>query len=223
MQLTMSKINWFALVSGALMLAVVGLSIFTPWWQLQIGSGSTGFAVINANPFYTNFGVLGLNFVIPILFAINIMTMALFVVSGIILVVYSVMPTKSYSKQLLCYGYKRPIYTLIGFIVTLVVIVYLIPFIINMIANGAVTLSVPLFALLGTSIIQLPTGMLNSGSNSLQIGVTVVAAFQYTFYLGVVATALAIVARIYHRKIIGSTPVTTSPVQTVTVNLPPAS
>jgi hypothetical protein len=196
-------INWFGLVSGILMLALVWLSILTPWWQLQIGSK---LATINANPFCTNFGVLGLNFVIPILFAINIGIMVLFSISGVLLIVYSVKPTKSYGKELLCYGYKRPIYTVVGFIVTLIVIAYVIPAIVNVIGQGHVNISTPLFPLIGTSTIQLPTGMLsNSGSGSIQIGVTVTTAFQYTFYLAIVATALAIVARINHRKIAGST------------------
>jgi hypothetical protein len=201
--------NWFVLTVGILMLAVVCLSIFTPWWRLQIGSGTT-FATINADPFYTNFGVLGLNFVIPIIFAINIGTMALFTISGALLILYSIKPTKSYSKQLLCYAYKRPIYTFVGFIVTLLVVSYALPIVVNKV--GGVNLSVPLFQLVGTSIIQLPAHL--SGS-SIQIGVTVVTAFQYTFYLGVIATALAIVARIYYRKTVPNTvlpdPVAASP------------
>ena len=198
--LVKSSINWFALVSGVLMIVVVGLSFFTPWWQLKIGSN---LVTINADPFYTNFGALGLNFVIPILFAINIGATALFVISGALLILYSVQPLKSYGKELLCYGYKRPIYTLISFVVFLTLTVYAVPAVINTVSGGQVDLASPIFPLIGTSTVQLPTGMF-SGSSAAQVGVSVVTAFQYTFYLAVVATALAIVARLYHKRIVKS-------------------
>jgi hypothetical protein len=192
-------VNWFGLASGVLMLVVVCLSVFTPWWQLQIGSN---LATINANPFYTNFGFLGLNFVIPILFAIGIGLMVLFTISGALLIVYSAKPTKSYGKELLCYGYKPPIYIVVGFIVGLVIVAYVIPGIFNVISKGQLNIATPIFPLIGTSTTQLPAGMFgSSGGASIQIGVTLTAAFQYTFYLAVVAAALAIAARVDHRRI----------------------
>ena len=191
-------INWFALAAGALMLVVVVLSIFTPWWKLQIGSGS-GLVTFNANPFYTNFGVLGFNFVIPILLALNIGIMVLFAVSGVIFIIYSVKPTKKYSKHLLSYGWKRPLYTLIGFMVTIMVILYAVPVIINTMAHTS-TIPVPIVPLMGSSVTQLPNGIFG-GSNSIQIGITVITAFEYTFYLGAAATVPGIIARIYHRRI----------------------
>ena len=194
-------INWFALAAGALMLVVVALSIFTPWWKLQIGSG-TGFVTINANPFYTSFDVLHLNFVIPFLFAINIGIIALFAASGVIFIIYSVKPTKSYSKHLLSYGWKRPLYTVIGFIVLIVVILYVAPDIINSMSHSS-TVPVPIVPLIGSSVIQFSSGVFGS-SNAVQVGITVVTAFGYTFYLAVAAAALGIVARIYHRRIVSN-------------------
>jgi hypothetical protein len=181
------------------MLVVVALSIFVPWWKLQIGSGA-GFVTINANPFYTNFAVLHLNFVIPILFAVNIATMALFTASGIIFIIYSVKPVKSYSKHLLSYGWKRPIYTLVGFIVVVMLIIYVAPDIVNTMAHTSM-IPVPIVPLLGSSVIQLPRNILGS-SSSIQIGITAITTFEYTFYLAVVATGLGIAARIYHRRIV---------------------
>jgi len=195
------RLNWFALAAGILMLVVVVLSIFTPWWKLQIGTGN-GLAAVNANPFYTNFSVLRLNLVIPILFAINIATTALFTASGVIFIIYSFKPTKSYSKHLLSYGWKRPLYTIIGFIVVMMVILYVAPDVINSMAHTS-AVPVPLVPLIGSSVIQLPSGMFGN-SNSIQIGITVITTFEYTFYLGVAAAALGIVARIYHRRMVSN-------------------
>jgi len=195
------RLNWFALAAGVLMLVVVALSIFTPWWKLQIGNGN-GFVTINANPFYTNFSVLRLNFVIPILFAINIAIIALFTASGVIFIIYSIRPTKSYSKHLLSYGWKRPLYTIIGFIVTIVVILYVVPSFINTMAHSSM-IPVPIAPLMGSSVIHLSSGVFGN-SNSIQIGITLVTTFEYTFYLGLAATVLGIVARIYHRRILSN-------------------
>jgi len=193
----LKTMNLFALAAGALMLVVVALSIFVPWWKLQIGSG-TGFVTVNVNPFYTNFGVLRLNFVVPVLFAINVAAIALFTASGVIFIIYAFKPTKSYSKHLLSYGWKRPVYTIIGFIVVLMVILYVVPGVVN--SMGHSTIPVPLAPLMGSSLIRLPSGVFDN-SNSIQIGITVITTFEYTFYLGLVATALGIVARIYHGRI----------------------
>jgi hypothetical protein len=209
------RLNWFALAAGVLMLVVVALSIFTPWWKLQIGNG-TGFIAVNANPFYTNISVLRLNFVIPILFAINIATIALFTASGVIFIIYSIKPTKSYSKHLLSYGWKRPLYTIIGFILVIVVILYVVPDVINSMGHTS-TVPVPLVPLIGSSVIQLSSGIFGN-SNSIQIGITVITTFEYTFYLGVAAAVLGIVARIYHRKVVSNAVV--SPPTAVTTPTP---
>jgi len=195
------RLNWFALAAGVLMLVVVALSIFTPWWKLQIGSG-TGFVAVNANPFYTNISLLRLNFVIPILFAVNIAMIALFTASGVIFIIYSIKPTKSYSKHLLSYGWKRPLYTIIGFIVVIAVILYVVPEVINSMGHTSMV-PVPLVPLIGSSVIQLPSGMFGN-SNSIQIGITVITTFEYTFYLGVAAAVLGIVARVYHPRIVSN-------------------
>jgi len=195
-------VNWFALASGALMLIVVALSIFTPWWKLQIGNGS-GLVTINANPFYTNFNVLRLNFVVPVLFALNIGTMVLFAVSGVVFIIYAVMPAKRYSKHLLSYGWKRPLYTLIVFMAVLMLILYVAPHVINAMSHTSV-IPVPLVPIIGSSKIQIPSNIFGGGSNSVQIGVTMNSTFEYTFYLAVVAAALGIVARIYHRRIVSN-------------------
>ena len=197
----LKSINWFALAGGILMLILVALSIFTPWWILKIGTGN-GLATINADPFYTNFSFLGLNLVVPILFAINVGIMALFAISGIILIIYTFKPNRDYSKHLLSYGWKRPIYTFVGFFATLTIILYVLPMIINT-TKGTSMLPVPIMPLIGTTVMQLPTSMLGSGSGSsgIQIGVTVITAFTYTFYLGMAAAVLGIMARIYHSRI----------------------
>jgi hypothetical protein len=76
---------------------VIIVSLYHPWWQLTIGDA----VKINVSPMYTNFGLLGTHFAIPLLYALNIGSILTFLCSGIIMLIYSLAPTKSYAKELL--------------------------------------------------------------------------------------------------------------------------
>src|SRR4030066_1564995 len=108
------RINWFGLIAGILTLLVVVLSIYMPWWVLIVGDS---LFKINASPLYTYFGLLGDSFTIPLLLALNISSILLFTAAGIIMLIYSFVPTKSYSIHLLNFSYKKPLWALIGFII----------------------------------------------------------------------------------------------------------
>ena len=101
----LKKINWFGLVGGILILVVLAVSIYFPWWQLIIGEN---LLKVNASPVNTNFGLLGTQFTVPIIWALNIGSILTFLTSGIIMLIYSLVPTRSYSKDLLSFAYKKP-------------------------------------------------------------------------------------------------------------------
>ena len=184
------KVNWIGLASGILLIAVTCLSIFYPWWQLKISD----FVYANISPFNTNFSILGTIFLIPLLFAINISSLLILTISSILMIIYSINPTKSYSKQLLCWSYKKPLYIVISFIVVLVVITLLVQYIASQYAN--VSINIPL---MGTSVIQIPSEIL--GGSGVEIGIAVSGSFQLPFWLAIVATALCIAARLYHGRV----------------------
>jgi hypothetical protein len=94
------------------------------------------------------------------------------------------------------------LYTIIGFIVAIMVILYVVPDVINSMGHTSMV-PVPLAPLIGSSVIQLPSSFFGN-SNSIQMGITVITTFEYTFYLGVAAAVLGIVARIYHRKVVSN-------------------
>ena len=177
------RINWFGLAAGIITLVVLAVSLFLPWWQLTIGDK---LIQVNASPINTNFGLLRLQFTIPLIWAWNVATILTFVAAGIVMLIYSVAPTKSYAKELLGFSYKKPIYALLGFVVGLIVIVAI---------AGALGVGVPV---MGSSNIALPAQFMPSG---LSISVLVSSSFQLPFWLAVSAAALCIVARLYHRRI----------------------
>ena len=110
----------------------------------------------------------------------------MFTASGLIMLVYSLNPTKSYSKHLLGFSYKKPLYVLISFVAGLIVIT---------IIAGFLGLNIPL---MGSSTLALPTQFISTG---LSINALVSGSFQLPFYLAILAAALCIAARLYHKNL----------------------
>jgi hypothetical protein len=178
-----NRINWFGIAAGVLTLLVIVVSLYNPWWQLTIGED---LMKVNASPMNTNFGLLGTQFTIPLIYALNIGSILTFLFSGIIMLIYSIMPTKPYAKDLLGFSWKKPLYAIISSVVGLAVIV--------LIAQTALGINVPL---VGTANVILPAQY----TMGVNISVLVSSAFQWPLYLAGVAAGLCIIARIYHRKV----------------------
>jgi len=178
------KINWFGLAAGIIILIVLVLSFYVPWWQLTIGEN---LIKVNASPVNTNFGLFGAQFTVPLIWALNLISILMFTASGLVMLIYSLNPTKSYSKHLLGFSYKKPLYVLITFAACLVAIT---------IIAGFLGMSIPL---MDSTTLSLPTQFMPTG---LSISALVSGSFQLPFYLAIVAAALCIAARLYHRKLV---------------------
>ncbi len=178
-------VNWFALASGIIIFLVIFLSFYVPWWQLTIGDN---LFKINASPLNTNFGLLGTEFTFPLIFVLNIISLLTLCMSGVLMLVYSILPGKSYSKQLLCFAYKKPLYSVVAFIVGLFVIVLTL---------GFLKIDIPLA---GSSTVILPTRY----TMGVGISVSLSAGFLLPFWLAVTAAGVSIVARVYHTRIVRS-------------------
>ena len=177
------KINWFGLFGGILVLVVLVVSIYYPWWQLIVGEN---LLKVNASPVNTNFGLLGTQFTIPIIWALNVASILTLLSSGIVMLIYSVMPIKSYSKDLLSFAYRKPLYAVVFSLVGLLIAM--------LAAKAAFGINIPLT---GTSTIILPS----SFTMGINISILISTAFQWPFWLAIVAAGLCIAARIYHMKL----------------------
>ena len=179
------KINWFGMAAGIITLIVLIISFYIPWWQLTIGQN---LIKVNASPVNTNFGLFGgAQFTIPLIWALNIISILTFTACGLVMLIYSVNPTKSYSKHLLGFSYKKPLYAVISFVVGLVLIV---------IIAGFFGIHIPLT---GSATVTLPTQLISSG---LSISALVSGGFQLPFYLAIAAAALCIAARLFHSHVV---------------------
>ena len=177
------KINWFGLAGSITIVALIIISLFVPWWQLTVGDD---LVKANASPLYTNFNFAGDSFTIPLIWALNIGSIISLTAGGIAIMIYSIKPTQSYSKRLLGFGYRKPLYSLLFFVTGLIVITVLV--------KSMFSLDVPL---LGSSQTTLPQSM----TQGTTVSVFMSAAFMWPFWLAAVAAGLCIAARFYHGKI----------------------
>ena len=88
---------------------------------------------------------------------------------------------------MLGFGYKKPLYAVILFIISMFAMSYLVQ-----------RFSGFAFPLLGSSSLSLPQGMAPDGVN---ISVAVSAGFGWPFYFAIVVAGLCVAARLYHPKV----------------------
>jgi hypothetical protein len=175
------KINWLGLSAGVVTLVMLVVSYFTPWWQLTIGQN---LIKIGASPVNTSFGLFGSQFTIPIIWALNIVTILTFAASGIVMLIYSLLPTKPYARDLIGFSWKKPIYSVIGFAVGLIIV---------LVAAGHFGLYLPIN---GSSTVTLPSNWTQGATVTAQVSGT----FQISFWLAVIATGLCILAKVFHGR-----------------------
>jgi hypothetical protein len=179
-----TKINWFGLAGSVAIFVLIVVSLFISWWQLTVGDD---LVKANASPIYTNFNFVGDSFTIPLLLALNIGSAISLAAGGIAILVYSVRPAGSYSKRLLGFGYRKPLYSVVLFVIGLVIITFIV--------KSVFSLEVPL---VGSSIVTLPQSM----TQGTTVSVPLSAVFLWPFWLAVAAAGLCIAARLYHSRIV---------------------
>ena len=186
------KINWIGVAGGAATLLLIAVSLFVPWWKFTVGTATAGnpaFAEANFSPVNLNFSILGNALTIPIIWALNMAALLTLLSGGLIMLIYSVKPDKSYSKKLLGFSWNKPLFAVVLFVVELVALALL--------AKSIAGFNVPL---MGSGNIQLP-----QMAQGVSISVSVFAAFEWPFYFAIVVAGLCLAARLYHRKIAGFT------------------
>ena len=176
------KINWFGFAGGISLIALVFVSLFVPWWQLTVGDD---LVTANVSPLNTNFNFIGDSLTIPLIMALNITSVISLTAAGIVMLIYSVLPLKPYSKKLLGFAYRKPLYSVLLFVIGLFLTIIL--------AGSLFKLNVPL---LGSQLSTLPTDMTQGATVSVSMN----AGFEWPFLFAIVATALCIGARFYHKK-----------------------
>jgi hypothetical protein len=186
-----ARINWVGLAAGSMTIAVVAASFFIPWWHLSADVESQiisieGLVRADVSPLNTNFNFLGNALAIPLLTALNIVGLLSLLASGIVMLIYSVLPNKSYSKHLLGFAYKKPLFMVVFFVASLLAI--------SLIVQSFAGVGIPVS---GSTTVALPESFVGGQSVSILFS----TGFLLPFWLAIVAAGLCIAARIYHRRI----------------------
>lgn len=179
-----NKFNWVGIAGGITTLLLVVFSWFIPWWRFTVGNPA--FVEANFSPVNLNFALFGSPVVIPLVLALNIAVLLSLASGGIIMLIYSFMPTKPYSKRLLGFGYNKPLFAVLFFVIEFVSMVIL--------TESVGGFNVPLT---GSANIQIPQ-FLTQGAD---VNVSVFSTLEWPFWFAIVVSVLCVAARLYHLKV----------------------
>jgi hypothetical protein len=195
------KINWIGLAAGITTLVLVVASLYIPWWQMSVDNITVGNSAsplisfentgelqlgASLSPVSTNVNFLDASFTVPLIWAYNMVGLLFLLTCGIVMLIYSVLPDKPYSKHLIGFAYKKPLLMIIFFAVPLIAF--------PLILQAILKISVPLN---GTTTLALPMGFLGA---DMSVSATVTTGFLWTFWLAIIAAALCLAARIYYKR-----------------------
>jgi hypothetical protein len=184
-KLSLNKINIIALIAGISTLLLIAISVFVPWWQFIIGKPTV--AQISFSPVNFNFTLLGTSMATPLIWATNLACFLTLASGGIIMLIYSLKPNKSYSKKLLGFGYKQPVVAVILFVIELIAL--------TIVASSVAGFNVPLQ---GAGVLQIPQSM--TQGSGVNVSVNVIAALEWPFYFAIIVAGLCITTRLYQPK-----------------------
>jgi hypothetical protein len=190
-----TKVSWIGIAAGVSTLVLIAVSLFVPWWRFTAGTPPPRmpyFAEVNFSPINLNFYVNGTPINIPLIWAMNMVTLLSLLAGGIIMLIYSVLPAKPYAKKLLRFGYNKPLMAVILFVVELVVL--------SLSTKAIVGVNFPL---MGSAILRFPQSIIGT---EILANISVAAMFQWPFYFAIGVTALCVAARLYHGKLMRSPP-----------------
>jgi hypothetical protein len=189
--------NLIGLAAGIAMLLLIPISYLVPWWQFSIGT----VAQINLSPVNFSMALFGQTLNQPLIWAMNLVGMLTLLAAGLIMVIYSVMPNKSYSKKLLGFSYNKPIFSVVLFVAELLVMYFSVK-----------TLTGLDFPILGSNTITLPSSLTSSDAT---VSATASGNFLWSFYFAIAVSALCIAARLYHKKVVASPVTPVAPATTI--------
>lgn len=192
-----SPINWLGVVAGILMIA---LPFFGPWW---VGTVGTGALVFKLSPFYLSMSFMGQVITSSLLSLFLLAAEVAIVLGGVFMIIGSVLPERWWSKQLVKFGAMKPLWAIVGLVISLVVI----SFFINNILPGLLPGILGQSGAAGEVLVQFSLPYITgTGASAIQVGsgITVNAPVTFAltpiFWVAVVAAVLGVAARIYHRR-----------------------
>lgn len=186
------SINWFGVTVGILML-VLALS-GAAWWHVNIGGGAIATSV---SPFNVELSTFGASMSIPLITFFCIGARIAVSIAGILLLIGSIFTARWWSKKLVNYGALKLLWMIIGIVAMGILMGVIGPALVSgMTPSGTGTqtqMNLPTLSGSGNLSVQMDGANLSS---------PITMALDGAFFLAIVAAALGVVARIYHRRLV---------------------
>ena len=185
----LKQLNWFGLATGIFM---IGFGILAPaWWNVNLGGEAV---TVEYSPFDMSMSAFGVPMTSTLISFLCLGARVMITVAGGLVILGSVFTQKWWSEKLVKFGSLK----LLWMVVMLIIFATVIPLVIEMFASqmtmGADTqLDLPILA--GSSTV---TARMDNVTLSAPITMTLTNAF----FFAVIASALGIVTRIYHKKLV---------------------
>ncbi len=185
-------VNWFGVVVAILMLvlAISGAA----WWNINVGGQAIAFST---SPFNVEISAFGASMMIPLITFFCIGARIAVSIAAIFLLVGSLFSARWWSKKFVSFGALKMLWMVIGIIVMGVIMGAVSSMLASQMAAGAAgaQMQMNMPTLSGTGNITIQMG----GQATLSAPVTM--ALTGAFFTAIVAGALGIVTRIYHRRL----------------------
>jgi hypothetical protein len=173
------RVNWFGVAAAIAMLA---LPFLGAWWRVNVGGEAVTTSV---SPFRVTVTALGEEVSIPIIWYVCLGAKLTIFAGGVIMLIGSVTVGKWWSKKLVSFGYSKVPFMVVGLVVMAAIGAWA--------ANTWFGLSLPY--VVGSSVSTL-------SFDGADVILPFSATLTPTFWVAVLVAALAIAARIYHRRFV---------------------
>ena len=186
--------NWFGLVAGVLMLV---LPFLGPWWSASVGTGAMDLAL---SPFDYDISLLEQPISSTLVGYFLLAAKLSIIIGGALMIVGSVGPKRWWGRRLVRFGAMRVFWMLIGLIALLLLGAFFMNSILPSLLGGmggeevAMQLNVPYVTGTTTSTIQM--------GDAATVTAPITASLTGIFWVAVLAAALGVAARIYHRRFV---------------------
>ena len=184
----LKQLNWFGLATGIFM---IGFGALAPaWWNVNLGGEAV---TVEYSPFDISMTAFGVPMTSTLISFLCLGARVMITVAGGLMVLGSVLTQKWWSEKLVKFGSLK----LLWMVVMLIIFAAVIPPVVEMFAGQVTTgadtrLNLPILA--GSSTV---TAQMDNVTLSAPITMTLTNAF----FFAVIASALGVVARIYHRRL----------------------
>ena len=172
------RVNWVGIVAAIAMLI---LPFLGAWWRVSAGGEAITTSV---SPFNVDIVILGEEISIPIIWYVCLGAKLTIFAGGIIMLLGSIAGGRWWSKKLISFGYSKVPFMVVGLVAMAAIGAWA--------ANTWLGLNLPY--VVGSSISTL-------SFDEADVVLPFSAALTPTFWAAVVVAALAIAARIYHRRL----------------------